>query len=100
MKQGPARSSVHRSVLCVALKVFRSYLSPLRFVAFVALVAFVSIVIDDYSSRFARLSYTERATIKAHPTAPDRPAPTGIDGLFVAHQLNGTICPAVTKQCS
>ena len=55
MKPGLARSYVHHSVLCVALKVFRSWLSPLRFVAdvalvaVVALVAFVAVVTDYYS---------------------------------------------------
>ena len=44
MKPGLARSSVHRWVLCVALKVSRSCLSPLRFVALVADVALVAFV--------------------------------------------------------
>ena len=44
MKPGLVRSSVHRLVLCVALKVFRSCLSPLRFVAVVAVVALVAVV--------------------------------------------------------
>ena len=44
MRPGLARSSVPRSAQCVALKVFRSCLSPLRFVAVVAVVALVTIV--------------------------------------------------------
>src|SRR2546430_11608592 len=44
MKPGLAQSSVPRSAQCVALKVVRSCLSPLRFVAVVAVVALVTFV--------------------------------------------------------
>ena len=44
MKPGLAQSSVPRSAQCVALKVVRSCLSPLRFVAVVAVVAVVALV--------------------------------------------------------
>ena len=44
MRPGLARSSVHRSALCVDLKVFRSCHLRLCFVALVALVALVAFV--------------------------------------------------------